>query len=85
MYEERIVVNPEIMVGKPVVRGTRIPVAIVLEHLAANLDLDALYLDYPSLTPEDVRACVRYAAAVVAGEEALPAPVTHREPAHARA
>jgi len=58
---ERIVEDPAILLGKPTVRGTRIPVELVLEHLAYNLDLDDLFTAYPSLTPEDVQACLAYA------------------------
>lgn len=66
---DRIVVDPEILVGKPVVRGTRIPIYIVLQHLAHDLDLGTLSEDYPRLSPDDVKACLAYAAAVVAGED----------------
>lgn len=59
--DERIVRDLRVMVGKPVVRGTRIPVELVLEQLAFNLDLDDLFGAYPELTPEDVKACLRYA------------------------
>ena len=58
---ERIVVNPEIMTGKPVVRGTRIPVELVLQKLAQNPDVDELLLYYPRLTCDDVRVCLEYA------------------------
>jgi uncharacterized protein (DUF433 family) len=57
----RIVRDPAILAGKPVVRGTRIPVELVLAKLAASPDLDELFADYPRLTPEDVRACLEYA------------------------
>ncbi len=59
MYADRIVANPQIMVGKPVVRGTRIPVALVLEHL---------FVAFPRLTEADVRACLAYAQALVEAE-----------------
>ena len=47
-YQDRIVEDPNIMVGKPVVKGTRIPVELVLARLAANPDLNELFADYPS-------------------------------------
>ena len=53
---DRIVANPEIMAGKPVVRGTRIPVALILEKFALDPDVDELLTDYPRLTLDDVRA-----------------------------
>ena len=58
----RIIVDPAILVGKPVVKGTRIPVYVVLRHLANNPDLKDLYEAYPRLTEEDVKACLEYAA-----------------------
>jgi len=60
-YEDRIIRDPAIMVGKPVVRGTRIPVAVVVGYLAENPDLGALLAAYPRLTLEDVKACLAYA------------------------
>ena len=75
LYEDRIVVDPEIMVGKPVIRGTRIPVDLILKRLAQDLDLDELYADYPRLTPEDVKAALEYAEARVKGEEVFPTAV----------
>jgi uncharacterized protein (DUF433 family) len=64
-YQDRITQDPAVMVGKPVVRGTRIPVELVLEQLSYNLDLDELFAAYPRLTIEDVKACLAYAHAAV--------------------
>jgi uncharacterized protein (DUF433 family) len=50
VYIERITQNPEIMAGKPVIKGTRIPVERVLAHLAQNADLADLFAAYPELT-----------------------------------
>lgn len=61
----RIIQNPEIMVGKPVVKGTRIPVENVLDQLAYKPDLEELFAIYPELTVDDVRACLAYARKVV--------------------
>jgi uncharacterized protein (DUF433 family) len=61
----RITVDPEVMVGKPVIKGTRMPVELVLTKLAANPDLDDFFLDYPELTVDDVKAALRYAAVAV--------------------
>ena len=63
---DRIVQDPEILVGKPVVRVTRIPVELVLAYLANNPSFDDLFTDYPRLTLEDVQACCAYAQARVA-------------------
>lgn len=64
-YQDRITQDPRIMVGKPVVKGTRIPVELVLAKLAQNPDLDELFADYPRLTVEDVKACLEYATVLV--------------------
>jgi uncharacterized protein (DUF433 family) len=60
-YKDRITTNPAVMVGKPVVKGTRIPVERVVAHLANNPDMDDLFAAYPDLTIEDVKACLQYA------------------------
>lgn len=65
LYHERIVQDPEIMVGKPVIAGTRIPVERVIAHLAHNPDLDDLFAAYPRLTREDVQAALAYAGEAV--------------------
>ncbi|HET8628415.1 MAG TPA: DUF433 domain-containing protein [Thermomicrobiales bacterium] len=64
----RIIRDPETMAGKPVVKGTRIPVALVLGQLAHNPDLDELFAAYPHLTVEDVKACLAYAHDLVESE-----------------
>ncbi len=64
-YDDRIIRDPNIMVGKPVVKGTRIPVEVVLGKLAENPDLDDLFAAYPRLTLDDVKACLTYAQGLV--------------------
>lgn len=60
---ERITVNPEIVHGRPAVRGTRMRVSDVLSLLAAGADETEILEDYPYLTADDIRACLAYAAA----------------------
>ncbi len=60
-YHDRIIRDPEISLGKPVVKGTRIPVETVLAKLAADPDFDELFRAYPRLTVDDVRAVLAYA------------------------
>ena len=67
-YADRITRDPKIMVGKPVVKGTRIPVEKVLDQLAYKLDLEELFAIYSELSLDDVRACLAYAQAVVASK-----------------
>jgi len=73
--EERIIVDSDVMVGKPVVRGTRIPVELILKRLSQDLDTRTLFEAYPRLTEDDVKACLKYAGALVGAEEIYPAPV----------
>jgi len=65
----RIVVNPRIMLGKPVIKGTRLPVEIIVEKIAYGADLNDLKKDYPFLKRDDVRAALLYAAKRLAHEE----------------
>lgn len=58
----RISIDPEIQHGKPVVKGTRIPVYIVLNLLAGGMKQEELLEEYPDLTNEDILACLEYAA-----------------------
>jgi len=69
MARERIEINPQIMGGKPVIRGTRIPVELVLRKLGAGISVDAILADHPRLTAEDVRAAQAFAADYLADEE----------------
>ena len=72
----RIVRDPDLLGGKPVVRGTPIPVALVLGHLAGNPDLADLFAAYPRLTVDDVRAVLVFALAEVeASSNRVPQPV----------
>ncbi len=63
---DRIIQDPAILAGKPVIRGTRISVEVVLDYLASNPDFDELFADYPRLTIDDVKACLSFARALVA-------------------
>ena len=63
-YRDRIVSDPAIMHGKPVVKGTRIPAALILGFLAAGESPDDIIAEYPQLKPEDVQACLAYAASL---------------------
>ena len=70
-YRDRITHDPAVMVGKPVVRGTRIPVELVLEHLSDNPDTADLFAAYPELTLDDVKACLAYAHRAVEAKTPL--------------
>lgn len=66
---ERIDMNPNIMRGKPVIRGTRIPVELVLRKLGAGMTVEEVIADHPRLTADDVRAAQAFAADYLADEE----------------
>jgi uncharacterized protein (DUF433 family) len=59
---ERIISDVKICGGEPCVKGTRVPVRIVLSHLAAGDPIEQLLRDFPNLTAEDIRACLEYAS-----------------------
>jgi len=69
MLKDRVIVDPKIMLGKPVIRATRIPVELILRKLSEGASESELCDAYPGLTPEDIRAAVAYAADVLAHEE----------------
>lgn len=67
-WRERIVADPEILAGKPIIRGTRISVELILDRLATGWTMESLVEAHPHLTVEDVRAALAFAADLV-GEE----------------
>jgi uncharacterized protein (DUF433 family) len=69
MQYERIEMNPDIMDGKPVIRGTRVPVELVLRKLGAGMPPEAILVDHPRLTHDDIRAAQAFAADYLADEE----------------
>lgn len=75
---KRITCDPAIFGGKPIVRGMRISVESILSLLAQGETQDAILEDYPDLSPEDIRACLAYAHAVLANERLDAVAVAHR-------
>ena len=69
--QDRIEVNPKVMLGKPVIRGTRITVELILRKLSEGATSKDLLEAYPHLTPDDVQAAIAYAADTVAHEDIL--------------
>lgn len=63
---QRITANPAIFGGKPIIRGMRISVELILSLLAQGESVETILDDYPDLEPDDVRACLAYARAVIA-------------------
>ena len=64
----RITANPEIFGGKPIIRGMRISVELILSLLAQGVAQEEILADYPDLQPDDIRACIAYAHSVIAGD-----------------
>ena len=69
---DRIEINPLVMLGKPVIKGTRITVEIILKKLAQNISFDEILSDYPRLKREDIQAAITYAATALSTDEVLP-------------
>ena len=59
---ERITVDPDVLGGKPIIKGTRMAVEFILELLASDVSEQEILEDYPHLSHEDIKACLRYAA-----------------------
>ena len=59
-YKERIVIDPRVMVGKPVIKGTRIPVDVIIRRLAEGMSIKVILEDYPNITREDILAALNW-------------------------
>ena len=64
----RITSDPRIFGGKPIIRGMRVSVELILSLLAQGQDWDSILKDYPDMEPDDIRACLAYAHAVIAND-----------------
>ena len=80
LHHDRIVADPRILAGKPLVKGTRIAVDLVLEELSHNPDIAELLAAHPDLTRDDVQACLAYARDMVTGREVTPKPPKRARP-----
>jgi uncharacterized protein (DUF433 family) len=74
-WPERIVIEPEVLAGKPIIRGTRLAVEFILELLAAGQSEAATLANYPGLTRDDILACLAYASYLAHEYKAYPVPV----------
>ena len=73
-WQERITVDPAILVGKPVIKGTRLAVEFVIDLLAQGWSESEILRNYPGLTREDIQACLRYVSALLHSEKVYPLP-----------
>jgi uncharacterized protein (DUF433 family) len=76
MTTDRIEIDPNVMMGKPVIRGTRIKVELILRKLAEGASEGDLLDAYPRLAREDIRAAIAYAAETIAHEDIILLPVS---------
>lgn len=67
-WRERITIDPQVLVGKPIVKGTRIAVEFVIDLLGRGWSVDRILREYDHLTPEDIQACLAYASEVLKSE-----------------
>jgi uncharacterized protein (DUF433 family) len=72
---DRIVIDPNVLSGKPVIQGTRLAVEFIVGLLAQDWTVEQVLDNYPGLTREDVRACLEYAGEVLRSERVFPVPV----------
>ena len=71
-WRKRIRVDPKVLVGKPVIAGTRISVELIIDLLAAGWSNDQILENYPGVTVEDIRACLSYAGELLHEEKVYP-------------
>jgi len=73
-WQDRITVDPKVLVGKPVIRGTRIAVELLVELLAEGWTHEQILKNYPQLIDDDIQAALRYATEVLKQERVYPLP-----------
>jgi uncharacterized protein (DUF433 family) len=71
-WQEHISVDPKVLVGKPVVKGTRLAVELIIDLLGKGWTQEQILDSYPNLTAEDIRACLAYASEVLHAERVYP-------------
>ena len=75
-WQERIIVDPQILVGKPVIKGTRLAVEFIVDLLAQGWSDDEILRNYPGITQDDIRACLSYASEILRAEKIYPLSIT---------
>ncbi len=68
-WQERIIIDPAILVGKPVIKGTRLAVEFVIDLLGQGWSEAEILRNYPGLAPEDIQACLQYASEILRAEK----------------
>lgn len=75
-WQDRITINPKVLVGKPVIKGTRIAVEFVVDLLGRGWTVERILGEYDHLTAEDIQACLAYASDVLKSEQVYLTPST---------
>jgi uncharacterized protein (DUF433 family) len=70
-HMDRIIIDPEVLSGKPVIKGTRIPVYLIIELLANGMTEKEILSQYPTLKKEDIKAALLYASKCIENEETI--------------
>lgn len=73
-WQDRILVDPKVLVGKPVIKGTRISVELIIDLLARNWTPDQIVSQYDHVAKEDVQACLEYVKELLGSERVYPVP-----------
>lgn len=68
-WQTRIILDPNILVGKPIIKGTRLAVEFIIDLLAQGWSIDEILRNYPGLTVEDIQACLSYASTILQSEK----------------
>ena len=71
-WEDRITIDPKVLAGKPVIKGTRLAVEFIVDLLAQGWSEAQILDNYPGVTREDIRACLQYASEVLKSERVFP-------------
>jgi uncharacterized protein (DUF433 family) len=71
-WKERIIIDPKILVGKPVIKGTRLAVEFIVELMAQDWSESEILRNYPGITHEDIAACLMYATNILKAEKIYP-------------
>ena len=72
MWQERIEIDPDILVGKPIIKGTRLAVEFIIELLAQGWSEAEILRNYPGITADDIHACLAYATNALRAEKVYP-------------
>jgi uncharacterized protein (DUF433 family) len=71
-WQDRIILNPQVLAGKPVIKGTRLAVESIIDLFAQGWNVDEVLHNYPSITIIDIQACFAYASASLKAEKVYP-------------